>query len=105
MGDPYYWYWATYRTTHGSPAPSLGEVLIIVLIPVLAVALCVGVATWERTQRRRRERGLTRRERRALAAIEGALRAEDPDLARRLTDFAAGAPVAPPSPRPTETQT
>ena len=102
MGDPYYWYWMTDSTTPAAP-PALGDVLIIVLIPLLVVALCLGLAVWGGQDHRSRARTLTRSERRALAAIERGLRIDAPDLARRLSAFDAGAPTPSRPPRGTET--
>ncbi len=106
MADPYYWYWTTYPTTRATqPSPSLTEVLVVMLIPLLIIALCLGFALWDHHDRRSHGRRLTRRELRALAAIEDALRDDDPDLARRFADFAANTPSPERSPRRTETAT
>jgi hypothetical protein len=108
MGDPYYWYWATSSTTmRPAPGPSMGEVLLVVLIPLILIALCLGFALWEVDDHPRRRRGLTRHERHerhVLAELERALQADAPDLARRFADFDARAPSSPP-PRRRETTT
>jgi hypothetical protein len=103
--DPYYWYWTSYQTTQTPPpAPSPTDLAVILLVPLALVAVCLGVALWERTAPRRRERRSLRCERRALASIELVLRRSDPDLARRLDDFDADTPSRP-APGRTESAT
>jgi hypothetical protein len=102
MYDPYHWYWmTTYSSVDARRATGRADLLFMVFLPGAMVVGCIALAIWVHLVAREPKRSAAskraRVERRRLAQMERQLLADDPALARMLSDMRLPPPTAHPS--------